>query len=139
MLARVLYHGYMTDKKASQQIDDIIAMHDGWKGQTLARLRKAITQADPEVAEEIKWKMATRPEGLAVWSRNGIICFAEVWKDNIKLIFPKGVELKDPQKLFNARLNSASNRAIELKEDGAVDQAALKVLVAEAVAFNLAK
>lgn len=124
------------EKSASQQIDDIIKTYGGWKGQTLSRLRQVIQQADPEVVEEIKWRMATRPEGLPVWSHNGILCFAETWKDNIKLIFFKGTQLKDPNKLFNARLKSSSVRAIELHEGDTVDETALKQLVAEAVEIN---
>lgn len=129
----------MKDKSASEQIDDIIKTYGGWKGETLARLRSAITVADPEVVEEIKWKMPTRPEGLPVWSKAGILCYAETWKDNIKLIFSKGVHIKDPKKLFNARLNSTEIRAIEFHEGDGIDDIALKALVAEAVTLNQLK
>lgn len=127
------------DKLATQEIDDIINSHGGWKGEVLSQLRSAIKQADPSVVEEIKWKMKTRPEGLAVWSNDGIVCFAEIWKDNIKLLFPKGAQLKDSKKLFNARLKSKDIRAIEFREGGSVDEAALGELVLEAVRLNEAK
>lgn len=129
----------MEDKPASEQIDDIIQTYGGWKGDILSRLRKVITQADADVVEEIKWKMATRPEGLPVWTHDGIVCFAETWKDNIKLIFSKGAQLKDPKKLFNARLNSSEVRAIEYHDGDPVDETALHNLVMEAVEINTAK
>lgn len=129
----------MEDKAASQQIDDIIQTYGGWKGEILSRLRKVITQADANMVEEIKWKMATRPEGLPVWTHDGIVCFAETWKDNIKLIFSKGAQLKDPKKLFNARLNSSEVRAIEYHDGDPVDETALHNLVMEAVEINTAK
>lgn len=129
----------MTDKPTSQQIDDIIALHGGWKAAVLTSLRTIITQTNSDITEEVKWKMATRPEGLPVWSQDGIVCFAEIWKDNVKLIFPKGAQLKDPTKLFNARLKSSSNRAIELHEGDVADVAALQALVAEAITLNKSK
>lgn len=132
----MVYYENMTEKSASQQIDDIIAAYGGWKGETLAHLRRVITQANPQISEEIKWKMASRPEGLPVWSHEGIVCFAETWKDNIKLLFPKGALLKDPNKLFNARLNSKDIRAIELKEGDSIDGAGLEALVTEALSQN---
>jgi len=129
----------MAEKSASQQIDDIIKMHDGWKGKTLSQLRDIIRQADPDLTEEIKWKMPSRPEGLAVWSHNGILCFAEIWKDNIKLLFPKGASLADPEGLFNARLKSKTTRAIEFRENDTIDSDGLQQLVHEAVEQNTAR
>ncbi len=129
----------MNDKPASQQIDDIIQQYGGWKGETLAHIRAVITQANSEVIEEVKWKMKTRPEGLPVWSHNGIVCFAETWKDNIKLLFAKGAQLQDPHGLFNARLKSKDLRAIELHEGSTIDVSALTALVQEAVQFNQQK
>ena len=129
----------MKEKTASEQIDDIIKMHGGWKGQVLSGLRAAIVHADPEIVEEIKWRMASRPEGLPVWSHGGIVCLAETWKDNVKLIFVKGVMMADPKKLFNARLKSSTDRAIEFREGDTVDEAALQELVVEAVEINRAK
>lgn len=129
----------MADKSASEQIDDIIKTYGGWKGDILAKLRAVITQADPTIVEEIKWKMPTRPEGLPVWTHDGIVCLAETFKYDIKLTFPKGVHLKDSKQLFNARLKSKTDRAIEFREDSAVDEAGLKELVIEAAELNVAK
>lgn len=123
----------------SKQIDNIIKLHGGWKAATLMHLRTTITSADPSVFEEVKWKMATRPEGLPVWSFNGILCFAEIWKDNIKLIFPKGASLKDPKKLFNARLKSNTARSIEIRENQNIDTKDLQALVVEAIELNAKK
>jgi hypothetical protein len=125
----------MADRTAPEQIDDIIRIYGGWKGETLSRLRGIIIQADPDVVEEVKWKMATRPEGLPVWSHDGILCIAETFKDNIKLVFFKGARMKD-QKPFNARLNSKTDRAIEFQEGSTVDEAILKKLILEAVELN---
>lgn len=127
---------HMEDKSASHQIDDIIKAYGGWKGELISRLRALIKSADPDVVEEIKWKMRTRPEGLPVWSHNGIVCFVETWKDNIKLLFPKGAQLNDPNILFNARLQSKDIRAIEFKEGDTVDIANLIELIRGAVKIN---
>jgi hypothetical protein len=129
----------MQEKTASEQIDDIIKKFDGWKGNVLTRLRALIKAADTSVVEEVKWKMRTRPEGLPVWSHNGIVCFAEIWKDNVKLIFAKGSQLEDPNKLFNARLKSRDVRAIEIREGDGINEAALKALVNQAASLNTAK
>lgn len=126
----------MEEKTGSEYIDEIIAGLPQWKADTVTLLRTIITRAEPAMVEEIKWRMKTRPEGLAVWSYKGIICFAEVWKDNIKLIFFKGAALKDEHKLFNSRLESKDVRAIELREGDIVDQEKLRDLVREAVEFN---
>jgi hypothetical protein len=129
----------MEDKSASQQIDDIIQTHGGWKAEIVSKLRAVILQADSGMVEEIKWRMATRPEGLAVWAHEGIVCFAEIWKDNVKLLFPKGAEMKDPNNLFNSRLKSLAVRAIEFREGDSVNETAFKELVLEAVQVNKTK
>ena len=129
----------MTGKSASKQIDEIITMHPGWKGELLTDIRRVVIQADPGVTEEIKWRMKNRPEGLAVWSLNGIVCFAEIWKDNIKLLFPKGAYLIDTDALFNSRLKSKDIRAIEFKEGNLVDTPRLAKLIKEAVGLNVTK
>lgn len=123
----------------SKQIDAIIQTHGGWKGELLSRLRTVITAADPDVVEEVKWKMRSRPEGLPVWSHDGIVCFAEIWKDNVKLLFAKGAQLDDPANLFNARLKSADIRAIEFHEGDTANESALKALFLEGVALNQSK
>ena len=129
----------MEDKSASGQIDDIIKKHGSWKGEMLARLRVLINEADPRIVEEVKWKMPSRPEGLPVWSYKGTVCIAQTFKDNIKLDFFKGALLKDPTGLFNARLKSKMDRAIELHAGDTVDEGALKTLVVEAVKLNESK
>lgn len=121
---------------ASTEIDQIIAKHGGWKANVLSQVRKIVTSADPSIVEEVKWKMPTRPEGLPVWSSNGIVCFAEIWKNDIKLIFPKGAELDDPEKLFNARLKSKTARSIEIHENDKINAPALVALVSEATNLN---
>jgi len=126
----------MTDKPAAQQIDDIIALYGGWKGEILSQIRSAVKAADPKVIEEVKWRMATRPEGLPVWSHDGILCIAETFKNDIKLVFFKGARMTDLQQHFNARLNSSTDRAIEFHEDSKVDTAIIKTLVHEAVRLN---
>ncbi len=126
----------MKDTSASQQIDDIIQTYSGWKGQTLSQLRAIITQATPEIIEEVKWKMPSRPEGLPVWSCNGIVCIAETFKNDIKLVFFKGAQLPDPHQLFNARLKSKTDRAIMFQESDSINESALKELVIEAVQFS---
>ncbi len=129
----------MSDTSASEQIDDIIKQYGGWKGDLIKSLRAVIKEADPDTVEEIKWKMATRPEGLPVWSHDGIVCFTETWKDNIKLIFSKGARLNDPNMLFNSRLKSSAVRAIEFKEGDQIDKAGIKSLLVEAVELNASK
>ncbi len=129
----------MKDKLASEQIDSIIKLHSGWKTEIVSQIRSVVTQSKPNIFEEVKWKMATRPVGLPVWSYNGIICFAEIWKDNVKLLFPKGAQLKNSaSKLFNARLKSKDIRAIEFREGDKIDKSALKVLILEAIKLNIA-
>ena len=126
----------MEDKSASEQIDDIINKYGGWKGEIIAQLRAVIKAADPEIIEEVKWKMATRPEGLPVWSHNGIVCLIETFKIDQKLVFKKGAQMNDLQHHFNARLNSSTDRAIEYHEGDTIDEAVIKELVTEAVQLN---
>lgn len=129
----------MKDKPASEQIDDIITKYGGWKGETIARLRALIKAVDPEVVEDVKWKMRSRPEGLPVWSHNGILCILETFKNDQKLVFFKGAQMEGFQKFFNARLNSRTDRAIELHEGSIIDEAVIKKLILEAVRLNTLK
>ncbi len=128
----------MEDKSASQQIDDIIKNLGDWWGAKLAHLRALVKEADPDVVEEVKWKKPSKPEGVPVWSHDGIICVADTLKNAVRLTFPKGAhaEIKDPKKLFNTRLDSKTVRAIDFHEGGAIDEAALKALILEAVMLN---
>src|SRR5207237_7631474 len=123
----------MEDKSAAQQIHAIIKKYDDWRGEMLSRLRALIKQADPAVVEEVKWKKPSKPEGVPVWSHDGILCVGETLKNAVRLTFPKGAQMKDPKKLFNTRLDGNAVRAIDFHEGDAVDEAALQALILEAV------
>lgn len=129
----------MEELPVSQQIDNIISLHPGWKAELLAQLRAIILSAHPDITEAVKWKMKNRPEGLPVWECGSMLCFAEIWKDNIKLLFPKGAKLSDPQKLFNARLESKDIRALAFKEGDTLNAESLKKLVLAAIDLNSSK
>jgi hypothetical protein len=120
---------------ASAQITTRIAELGDWRGQTLARMRALIKDADPDVVEEWKWAMATKP-GIPVWSHDGIICTGETYKSLVKLTFAKGASLKDPKHLFNSSLDGNVRRAIDIREGEDVNATAFKALVREAVAVN---
>ena len=126
-------------KSASQQIDAIIKEPGDWRGKKLAQLRALIKKADPAVVEEVKWKKPSKPSGVPVWSHDGIICVADTLKSAVRLTFPKGAQMKDPKKLFNTRLDSNTVRAIDFYEGEAVDEAALKALILDAVRLNTSK
>src|SRR5512135_2178674 len=100
------------EKSPSEQIDAIIRESGDWRGKKLSQLRAIIKQADPGVVEEVKWKKPSRPEGVPVWSHDGILCVADTLKNAVRLTFPKGAAMKDPKKLFNTRLDSKTVRAI---------------------------
>ena len=123
----------MTD--ASKQIDERIRELDDWRGETLGEVRRIIKQADPEVVEEWKWAKATSP-GTPVWSHDGGICTGEAYKSVVKLTFFKGAALQDPSGLFNSSLEGKVRRAIDIKENETIDEAALAKLVREAVVLN---
>lgn len=123
-------------KTPSQEIDDIIKKADKWKGDMLSKLRAVILKTDSKIVEEIKWKMPSRPEGVAVWSNNGIICNADILKNAVRLTFHKGIDIKDPKKLFNTRLDSKTVRAIDYTEGATINEAGLKQLVKEAIKLN---
>jgi len=108
-----------------------------WRGETLAKVRRLIKQADPDAVEEVKWRKPTNPAGVSVWSHDGLVCTGETYKTHVKLTFFKGSQLKDPRRLFNAGLEGA-RRAIDLREGDELDEAAFKALVREAVALNRA-
>ena len=122
--------------RASEEVDAILSNADDWRGETLSRLREIVLAADSAIDESAKWKKPSRPEGVPVWFSEGIVCIGEMLKNAVRLTFPKGAQLKDPKKLFNARLDSNSVRAIDFHEGAKVPEAALKALVREAVAVN---
>jgi len=124
---------------AAQQIDDIIRQSGDWRGEKLAQLRALIKEADPVVVEDVKWKKPSRPEGVPVWSHDGMLCVADTLKKAVRLTFLKGAQMKDPQKLFNTRLDSKGVRAIDFHDGDAIDEAAFKALILEAVGLNVSK
>jgi hypothetical protein len=117
----------------SSLIDARIKELKDWRGETLARVRKLIKEADPEAVEEWKWR------GVPVWSHGGILCTGETYKAVVKLTFAKGAALDDPSGLFNSSLDGNTRRAIDIHEGGAIDEMALKALIRAAVALNTAK
>ena len=123
----------MTD--ASKLIDERITELGDWRGETLAKVRAIIHNADPDVTEEWKWAKATNP-GTPVWSHNGDICTGEAYKSVVKLTFFKGASLNDPAGLFNSSLDGKVRRAIDIKEDDELNEAALADLIREAVSVN---
>ena len=122
----------MTDTP-SDLIDRRIAELGDWRGETLARVRKLIREAIPEVEETWKWR------GVPVWEKHGILTTGETYKDKVKLTFAKGASLEDPEKLFNSSLEGNARRALDLFEGDALDEAAFKALVREAAEANGAK
>lgn len=121
----------MNEKPASKQIDEIIHQYDGWKANTLKEIQCIVTGTDPAIAEEVKWRTSNRPAGLPVWVYKEINCFAEIWKDNIKLVFFKSAQLAKPSGLFNARLESSTLRAVELREGDTPGEAGIGVIFRE--------
>jgi hypothetical protein len=129
----------VADRSASKEVDAIIDQSDDWRGAKLAQLRAVVLTADPAVVEEVKWKKPSRPEGIPVWSHDGIICTGEMLKSAVRLTFPKGAEIKDPSGLFNTRLDSKTVRAIDIREGEAISEGALTALVLEAMRLNESK
>ncbi len=123
----------------SAEIDAKLATMGDWRGAALARMRRLIREADPEVVEAVKWRKPSNPSGVPVWEHAGIICTGETYKDKVKLTFANGAALGDPEGLFNSSLDGNTRRAIDIREGEEIDGAAFKSLVAEAVAVNLAK
>ena len=117
-------------RSPSELIDARIAELGDWRGETLARIRALIKDAEPDVTEEWKWR------GVPTWYRDGMICTGETYKAVVKVTFAKGAQLQDPAKLFNSSLEGNVRRAIDLKEGDALDEAAFKALIREAVALN---
>ncbi|HEY8296857.1 MAG TPA: DUF1801 domain-containing protein [Candidatus Baltobacteraceae bacterium] len=114
----------------SALIDARIKELGDWRGETLSKIRKLIKRADPDVAEEWKWR------GVPVWSHDGQICTGETYKSIVKLTFAKGARLKDPKRLFNSSLEGNVRRAIDLHEGDQIDESAFEALVRAAIALN---
>ena len=119
-------------RSPSELIDARIQELSDWRGETLARVRTLIKQADPEVVEDWKWR------GVPVWSHEGIICTGETYKSVVKMTFAKGASLEDPSGLFNSSLEGNTRRAIDIHENEKIDEQALKALIGAAVALNTA-
>jgi hypothetical protein len=122
----------------NELVDEMIAKTPDWRGATLAKLRKIILAADPQITEEVKWKRPSNPMGVPVWEHNGIVCFGNILKERVRLTMVAGASLPDPQKLFNTMLNGKS-RAIDIHEGEMVNETALKAIVRSGVELNLAK
>ena len=116
---------------ASAAIDEKIKSLGDWRGVTLAKVRKLIHEADPDIVEEWKWM------GTPVWSHDGDVCTGETYKSVVKLTFAKGASLKDPSRLFNSSLEGNVRRAIDIREGEEIKEAALKALIRAAVVLNL--
>lgn len=122
---------------ASANIDQKIEHLGDWRGQTLARIRQLIHEADPDIQEEWKWEKPKSP-GTPVWSHDGIVCTGESYKHAVKLTFARGASLPDPKKLFNASLDGNMRRAIDMHEGEKIDETAFRQLIRAAVAANSA-
>ena len=124
----------------SRLIDARIKALGDWRGEMLARVRTLIREADPDVAEEVKWRKPSNAMlGVPVWEHAGIICTGETYKAVVKLTFAKGAALKDPSGLFNSSLEGNVRRAIDIREGDKIDEKALKALIRAAVALNTSK
>jgi hypothetical protein len=123
-------------ESASARIDERISELGDWRGKMLAKVRRIIHEADPEIVEEWKWAKATSP-GTPVWSHGGIVCTGETYKSVVKMTFARGAALKDPSGVFNTGLEGNARRAIDIHEGDKVDETALKKLIRAAVALNL--
>jgi hypothetical protein len=123
----------------SKLIDARIKSLGDWRGETLARIRKIIKEADPEIAEEVKWRKPTNPNGVPVWEHDGILCTGETYKDKVKLTFANGAALPDPSGLFNSSLDGKVRRAIDIGGGDKLNEKALKALIRAAVKFNSSK
>lgn len=124
-------------ESASERIDAKINELGDWRGKTLAKVRKLIHEADPDIVEEVKWVKAATPSGTPVFSHGGIVCTGETYKSLVKLTFAKGASLPDPSGLFNSSLEGNVRRAIDIHEADKINESALKDLIREAVALNL--
>ena len=118
-----------SDKSPSQLITARIKELGDWRGKVLGQIRALIKEADPDVVEEWKWN-------VPVWSHDGLICTGETYKSAVKMTFAKGASLKDPSGIFNSSLEGNTRRAIDFREDGKIDEKALKALIRAAVALN---
>ena len=125
-----------TATSPSRLIDARIKEFGDWRGETLARVRRLIREADAEIVEDVKWRKPSNPLGVPVWEHDGVICTGETYKAVVKLTFAKGASLQDPTKLFNSSLDGNVRRAIDIHEGDKIDEKALKALIRAAAALN---
>jgi hypothetical protein len=123
----------------SRLIDAKIKKLGDWRGETLARVRKLIKEACPDVVEEVKWRKPSNMLGVPVWEHGGIICTGETYKDKVKLTFAKGAALEDPSHVFNSSLDGNARRALDIHEGDKINEKALKALIRAAAALNTSK
>ena len=123
----------------ARQIDAKIKSLGDWRGETLARVRAIIRQADPDIVEEVKWRKPSNPLGVPVWEHDGIICTGETYKEVVKLTFANGAALADPAGIFNSSLDGNVRRALDIREGDKINEKELKALVRAAAALNAAK
>jgi hypothetical protein len=124
---------------SSEEIDELIAKTADWRGASLSELRRIIHDADPEIVEEVKWKRPSNPTGAPVFGHSGTVCVANILKERVRLSFPAGLSLPDPQKILGAVTEGNKTRIVDLHEGDAVNENALKDLIRAAVERNLAK
>lgn len=122
--------------RTSRLIDQRIRDVGGWRGETLARIRALIRDADPDIVEDCKWVKPTNPSGVPVWSHDGIVCTGETYAKVVKVTFARGARIPDPERLFNASLEGSTRRAIDIREGERPDPTAFRALVKAAVAEN---
>lgn len=122
---------------ASHLIDERIRSLGGWRAETLAKVRRLVHEADPDIIEECKWVKPSNPLGVPIWSHAGIVCTGEVYKQAVKLTFARGASLADPRGLFNSSIDGNTRRAIDIREGEMLDADAFKALIQAAVAENL--
>ena len=123
-------------RSPSELIDATIAALGDWRGDTLARVRGLIHEAEPDVVETAKWRKPSNPDGVPVWELGGIICTGETYRDKVKFTFARGAALDDPTGIFNASLTAGTRRAIDLYQGDELDEEGFKRLIAVAVAHN---
>lgn len=124
---------------ASKEIDELIEKTPDWRGTALAELRRVIHDADPDIAEEVKWKRPSNPSGAPVFAHDGIVCTANILKERVRLSFPAGLSLPDPHGILSAVSEGNKTRIIDLREGETVDASALRDLIRAGVERNLAK
>lgn len=132
----------MTEKEnatRNREVENIIKNVKDWRGDKMSQARNIILEADPDIVEEVKWKKPSNPAGVPVWSHNGIICMGNILKNAVRLTFPKGSMINDPEGIFNTRLDSKTVRGVDYLKGSNIDQNALKELVKEAAKVNLLK